>query len=155
MILLLYSMFCFELFCFSVFVCTSPCPGFVLGPSSHFLLALPPAQSFIYLLGKDMTLEYLNFSRLIFGLYFDSSVALWQNVHLGNKSWTEDQGFIHWTSVTIRDLPRYKDDQLARDGPNCVAVHDAWRKKHYCIFNKVMSEVVWSRGKIHLQVKSW
>jgi len=45
------------------------------GPSYHFLLAL-----------------------LIFGLYFDSSVALWQNV--------------------------YKDDQLARDGPNCVAVHD-------------------------------
>ena len=131
-------MFCFELFCFSVFVCTSPCPAWVCGagPSSHFLLALPPAQSFvIYIyLGKNMTLEYLNFSRLIFGLYFDSSVALWQNVHLGNKSWIEDLGFIHsWTSVTIRDLPRYKDDQLARDGPNCVAVHDAWRKKTYCI----------------------
>lgn len=57
--------------------------------------------------------------------------------------------------MTIRDLPRYKDDQLARDGPNCVAVHDAWRKKTYIIFNKVMSEVVWSRCKIHLQVKSW
>lgn len=35
---------------------------------------------------------------LILNLYFDSSVALWQNV--------------------------YKDAQLSRDGPNCKAVHD-------------------------------
>ena len=43
--------------------------------------------------------------------------------------------------MRIGDLPRYKDDQLARDGPNCVAVHDAWRKKTDDILNEV-KEVV-------------
>ena len=90
-----------------------------------------------------MTLECLKFwRRLIFGLYFDSSVALWQNVHLGQKSLRQSTGpRFEDLFVRIGDLPRYKDDQLARDGPNCVAVHDAWRKKTDDILNEV-KEVV-------------
>ena len=70
-------------------------------------------------------------------------MALWQNVQLGQKIVTKDGEGPRFVDLFVRigDLPRYKDDQLARDGPNCVAVHDAWRKKSDDILNEV-KEVV-------------
>ena len=110
-----------------------PCLGLAkLGPSSHFLLALPPAQSFvIYIyLGKKHDLGIPEFFEVDFRPVLRFQRRIVAECASGQQILDpEDPGFIHWTSVTIRDLPRYKDDQLARDGPNCIAVHDAWRKK--------------------------
>ena len=82
--------------------------------------------------------------RLILNLYFDSSVALWQNVHLGSRSIESiecqrriersiqklvfvSQKSSSWCCIDSLWVwcGRYKDAQLSRDGPDCKAVHDA------------------------------